>query len=1125
MKKMFYIVAVIALAFFAGSCQRENLEPATAKGTVTYTVEVPGAVATKSGVASDEVNNVNELIYEVYRIVSESEVAGEKVITLADDVLYRGTAPVNGGKATCKIDYINNQNHIVLFWAHKADNGLYDVDDLRNVTVNSEVAGNTHANAAFTGKDILRNGVSEVFGSVKLTRPVAQLNIATTKQSLVLENGRSVDVSKSEVSVSGLYASFNAATGEVSGDASVTYTSASANLGDLNDSYKLLSMNYVGFVPADGANVTVDYTLTTSEGTITNEISSVPVKRNIRTNIIGNLISNKSDYDVEIDPDWGGTDENVEVWDGYFVSEPVKNSDGEYEVSKASELAWISAAVNGALSLTKASEPAKTFNGETFVLTKDIDLCNFPWTPIGLNGDQAGFQGTFDGNGKTISNLLVDLTSKRAYQSAGLFGSLMDATVKNLTVKNATVKNLDIIGNSSNGAGVIVGSSQHASTIENVTILNSTVQGNRRVAGIAGYFQGTIKNCIIDNVEITAIPDLLENGKYDNGDKVGGLVGYANTAVTLTGNTLKNFAVKGYRDAGGAAGYAANASDNVSGNTIENGTVVLDRNYDYCEVKGMTAGAVLGVGTPGQNDVANVTVTNTDDAVDSLEDFADAIANVADGGVVALSGEITTEKLVATGKNITIVGTSEDAVINSAAQLLPVYTFGNITFKNLTLKFSTTGTFYNCGIDADNGALVFENCKFEGLVTSDGNITYNNCQFTNTVKGSYCAWVYAGTAVYNNCTFSGVDRAVKVGAGANVVGLYENCTFEAQMQNKCAVEIDCSQHTNGTPFYITINNPSIKNMGAAEHYAVGAEGVCNLETSGVGLGIVNLDGKSYSVAYTVAQLEALAAAGKDVTIELASGTYSEDINLTVAELGAGKKGDVVFKAAEGVTPVITGTVTLGYFENRVGAVAWDGKVTFDGITFNHSTPANHSLNIQNLKGLTLNNCTVVGDGEYGISAPGSNPTGPSLISNCSFVNAGLQLGGNFATGLVIDECSFEESCVNVQGGNSVTIQNCTFENTLTNAHVGESFYLIRSNATPIIVKDCTIAIDSELSAVATGQEKWGILWNRKNLDWTVSDVAVTMTDAALKQTELLVTKCSSTGKINTDNLTVNGIAL
>ena len=82
MKKIFYSVAVVAMALFSDSCQRENLEPSSFNGSVTYTVEVPGSVTTKSGEVSDGVNNIDELVYEVYRIVAESEVAGEKVITL-----------------------------------------------------------------------------------------------------------------------------------------------------------------------------------------------------------------------------------------------------------------------------------------------------------------------------------------------------------------------------------------------------------------------------------------------------------------------------------------------------------------------------------------------------------------------------------------------------------------------------------------------------------------------------------------------------------------------------------------------------------------------------------------------------------------------------------------------------------------------------------------------------------------------------------------------------------------------------------------------------------------------------------------------------------------------------------
>ena len=135
----------------------------------------------------------------------------------------------------------------------------------------------------------------------------------------------------------------------------------------------------------------------------------------------------------------------------------------------------------------------------------------------------------------------------------------------------------------------------------------------------------------------------------------------------------------------------------------------------------------------------------------------------------------------------------------------------------------------------------------------------------------------------------------------------------------------------------------------------------------------------------------------------------------------------------------------------------------------------------------------------------------------------MQLLGNFATGLVIDGCTFNESRINVQAGNGVTVKNCDFTGTLTSANVDDSFYLIRSNSTPITVKGCNIAIDSELAeVVTTEQAKWYILANRGTTDWTVENVAVTMTEAALKQTQLKVTACTSTGKINTTNLTVNG---
>ena len=125
MKKFLYSAAALALAFFAGSCQQENLEPVVSGNTVTYTVQVADAVATRA--LGDDITAVNELVYEVYRTVDE----GETDFTGVDNLLYHKTATITNGTATIEIEFVNDQNFTVLFWAHVKGNDVYDVDDLQ----------------------------------------------------------------------------------------------------------------------------------------------------------------------------------------------------------------------------------------------------------------------------------------------------------------------------------------------------------------------------------------------------------------------------------------------------------------------------------------------------------------------------------------------------------------------------------------------------------------------------------------------------------------------------------------------------------------------------------------------------------------------------------------------------------------------------------------------------------------------------------------------------------------------------------------------------------------------------------------------------------------------------------
>ena len=267
-----------------------------------------------------------------------------------------------------------------------------------------------------------------------------------------------------------------------------------------------------------------------------------------------------------------------------------------------------------------------------------------------------------------------------------------------------------------------------------------------------------------------------------------------------------------------------------------------------------------------------------------------------------------------------------------------------------------------------------------------------------------------------------------------------------------------------------------------------------------------------------------ASATEATTIVISAGTYNEDIKLDAAN----QKGDLTFVAAEGEEVIFAGYFDIGYREQGVGAAKWNAAVVFENIIFDQAVAEKHSLYVQDVKSFVMNNCKVIGDGEYGIGTPGNNSTEHAELNNCTFVNAGIQSLGNFSSNLTIDGCTFDNSCLNVQGGGApgLTIKNTTFNKTLTDAHIDDSFYCIRSNDSPIFIEGTTFNIDSELTEVAEDQAKWGVFWQRQagGTKWTVADIEVNFTDAAMTQTELLFNKNGTTNAANeAGRITISGI--
>ena len=312
MKKIFLFASALAGMFLAASCQQENLETQQMPGTVKFTVEAPGAIATKT--IADGLN-VNEVHYEVYKNV---EGVDHALLDPASEPMAKGVVDMANKKADITLDLLQDQEYTVIFWAQVAGAEHYDTSDLRciELTQNHQVDANDESRAAFFKRFDFSTYEHKDY-SITLIRPFAQLNLLTTPESLTpVQQGQTVgyqiDAQTSEVTITGLAASFNTIDGVGNGvDYPFTFNMAltpeeqgQSTLIVNGEEYHYVSMNYM-FVPVNGedgsATVELDYEIVTDKGTITHEIVNVPIRENYRTNVIGNLFTKESKFEIIVD--------------------------------------------------------------------------------------------------------------------------------------------------------------------------------------------------------------------------------------------------------------------------------------------------------------------------------------------------------------------------------------------------------------------------------------------------------------------------------------------------------------------------------------------------------------------------------------------------------------------------------------------------------------------------------------------------------------------------------------------------------------------------------------------------------------------------------------------------------
>ena len=403
MKKLILAMSAIAM-LFATSCVKDlATENAGETSTVTFSVATP-EMATR---AYSDGTTATVLQYAVYNA------AGEELTDLTvEDATINGSTTVN-------LELTTGNSYSVIFWA-AAPNAPYTVDfGTKTMTVDysAAVCNDENRDAFYKYHTFTVSGAQTE--TVELKRPFAQLNIGTADYAASTSAGYTPTQSSVTVPV---YTTLNLTNGAVDGQATQTFALANIKKDETFPvaGNEYLAMNYL-LVAAD--KEVVDLTFTYTDGTTekTRTVGSVPVQRNYRTNIYGNLLTSSVDVNVEIEPDY---------------TEP--SFDNEHLYMSAEGTCYVTSAAGLALLSEKINSGDPEWTVADVVLDGDIDLAAVStravtsnWTPAGT--EDVPFTGTFDGKGYTIKNLtIIESEAKEGKAFIGFFGYAKNATIKML---------------------------------------------------------------------------------------------------------------------------------------------------------------------------------------------------------------------------------------------------------------------------------------------------------------------------------------------------------------------------------------------------------------------------------------------------------------------------------------------------------------------------------------------------------------------------------------------------------------------------------------------------------------------------------------------------------------------
>ena len=513
MKKTLLFLFAAAVAVLFSACSSDELASSANDSNVVnvaFNANFDQVIKTRGVAGESDGTAATKLYVAVYN-------QNNQLIKAISNIGVEGSQPtvtVSGKSATVNFQLVKGQTYNFVFWAQNpnATDGAVVFDpETGKVNVDyTKITANDESLDAFTAHVNNLTVTGAMSQNVTLYRPWAQVNYGATQADWDAAVAAEINVAKSKVTVNNVYKTLNALTGEVEGPAETADIALAANtipasattsrtLTVSGTNYKYIGLNYL-LVGNEGEQplIKADLEIQKADGTVINTLafSNVPVQRNYRTNIIGNLLTSQVQFNITIDPIYDG-ENNIKV----VTTVDAQGNKISQSMDENGNIVAIDAEVKTNEGLTSVLENnTATVENINVKLEEDNLQINFGarknWG--GENTENV----TIDGNGKTVTFGGTDSD----WSSIGT----QNGTI---TIKNATVNFVRVNGGNNawnnhalNFSGKVVA--------ENVTFNNSiSIADDSEFKNCAFVEEGNfysfiikanVRNVVVDGCSFTA---------------------------------------------------------------------------------------------------------------------------------------------------------------------------------------------------------------------------------------------------------------------------------------------------------------------------------------------------------------------------------------------------------------------------------------------------------------------------------------------------------------------------------------------------------------------------------------------------------------------------------------------